>query len=608
MKKLFKWLATGLLALFALTALGLICLGLMVDPNQYKSDIESIAKEAGLELTIRGSIEWQFLPLGVRVNQVDFAQQDQSVAGNVDQLAIGIDILKLLTFSNQALPLPLSSISAINGRLLYAMPNSLPLQISNINFSSSDIGYDGGLFPMSLSLQALGGRQFSFDALVGATFSDQKITGFNLSDLRLRLDQLRFTGDIEGTNNLTQIQGAINIQEFNLLEQFKAIKQFAPDLYIPQMVDPKALTNLALSSQFNLELEAISDAQATLVIDGQEFDINLLVDNPHHKLTTVISGDSLNLSPYSQKPSATTGSSAVLFAPLAIPLAVWRGQSQLELHLGKLELGNVVVSNIYANLFGNQSLFKLTSLNADVFNGQINATATLDMQSSVANFDLQSSIANLDLAALADNPSSDPSFGGILNLETRIQGSGNDALGIINSLDGDGNLSMLSPFYKDINIEQSLCNTASLFDSSTRTNQQWSEGTQLDDLTASFRFNKGQLLITDYQTGLGNISLYGDSTVDLLAQSYRFNATALLNKSKTSSRGCSVGNLLQNREIPFRCNGKFGEKARCRPKNKLLNSFIKKSATDSLNSKISKSLGVDRQALQGLIDKNLNRQ
>ena len=608
MRKLIKWLATGLGSLLALMALGILYVSLMVDPNQYKPDVESMAEGAGVELAIEGAMEWQFFPLGVRINQVNFAQQNQSVAGHIAQLALGVNWLALATSNSESYQLPLSSIAITNARLLYAIPDQLPLQISNINLNISDMALDGSAFPVQLSLQAPRGLQFSFDADMGISFFEQKVTGFSASAFKLRLDKLQLTGDIQGTDNLAKIQGSINTQGFNLLGQLSTIKQFVPDLYIPEMVDPKALTDISFKSHFNIEPEGISEAKITVVVDGQPFDINLLVDQPRYKLTTLISGDNFNSAPYLPKPSSAA-SNATLFAPLAIPLALWHGQSQMELQLGKLELRNMTVSNIYANLFGNQSIFELTSFNADAFDGQINATAKLDMRSSVANFNLRSSISNLDLGAMITARSSYLSMDGILSLKANIQGSGNDTFSIINSLKGGGQFDILSPLYSGMNIEQSVCGAAALFGGG-QSDKPWPEGTQLDDLAGNFRFDQGKLMVTDYQTGAGNISLSGNSTMDLLKQTYRLNTTVLLNKSKTSSTGCSVNKLLQNRQIPFRCDGKLGEEVNCRPESNLLKTFIKQSALNNLNGKISEKLDLDEQVnpLQQLLDKNLNPQ
>ena len=607
LKKLFRWLGISLLALFSLTIIGMVYLGFVLDLNQYKSDVESMAKEAGVELGIKGDLEWQFFPLGIRINQFNFALQDKSMSGIVDQLAVGTSFSSLFAFVDQPYKLPISSVSLVSERILYAAPNSLPVQFSNIHFHTNNVTFDGREFPISLNLKAPIGSQLSLKTKLGLTINEQGIVGFSLSNLQFGFNKVQFTGNIESSNQLANIQGNIDIQPFNLLDQFKFIKRFVPDLYVPQMKDPKALTNVALASEFNVEHKGISEIQTTLSIDGQSFDIDLLLDQPEYKLTTLISGKTLDFTKYSPQQSSATHSTA-LFAPMAIPLAVWHGHSQVELNLDQLKLDRLTISNIYANLFGNQSIFKLTSFNADAFDGQINATASLNMQSAEPSFEIGSSITNLNLAKLVESNDINLGLGGMINLNTKFQGSGNQPTSILRSLTGSGNLSVRTPTFKGMNIEKTLCDTASLFSNSAKTNQQWPQDTQLDDLVANFKFNRGRLVVTDYQTGAGNINLYGDANVNLLAQTYQSNTVALLNDAKTSSMGCTVSKLLQNREISLGCSGRFGEKASCRPSSDLLNSFVKKPAVDSLNRKLEKKIK-DRNLpsrAQQLIDKNFN--
>jgi hypothetical protein len=574
LKQLLRRLLIGLTALIALMALGAVILTKVIDPNQYRSSLESLAMDNGVELAIAGDLDWQLLPLGIQVNRVNFALLDQSMAGEFEQLTVGISLLTLIAFDYER-NLPISNFSVSNGRLLFALPDSLPLQFSNIQLSSQQINTQGELFPVSVSLQAPKGLSLSFESEIGLSITNQSLTSLALADFTLRLNKLHIGGDIEATNNLSEIRGNLTAKAFNLLDQFKLIKKFVPDLYIPQPVDTKALTEVALNSQFTVDLTNISQAQTTLIIDGQTFDIEVVVDQPSYKLTTLIYGDDFDLGAYLPKASSTANN-GMLFAPLAIPLAVWHGQSQMELHLNQLTLDDLTVANIYANLFGNQSVFKLTSFNADIFDGQVDATATLNLQSSVANFNAQTTITNLDLGAMLDIETNTGGMDGILALDANIQSSGNQIETIIKSLAGDGSLSLTSPIYKGINLEQRFCEAARLFSSSPLLKQQWPLGTQLDDLTANFRIKNGRLMIKDYQTAVGNVALSGDSTIDLSNGKYTFNATGLLNQSKTSKTGCAVSKLLQKREIPFICEGKFSEKANCRPDNKLLNSLIQK--------------------------------
>lgn len=606
MKKIVKWLTTSVLTLLTLLALVVIYITVAVDPNQYRGDIEAIADQNGVDLSLNGDLEWQFFPLGIRLNQVNYNLKDQSLAGRIDQLWLGVSILSMLTNSEESAQLPVNSLSIKKGRLFISRPNQLPLQISDINFKTSDIALDGTEFPLSISLQALGGMKFSLDTELGMVLSQQKISDFSLSDFTLALGDLKLTGSIDSSEQMAYISGNIEAQSFDLLSQVAAFKQLVPDLYVPEMVDPQALKSVSLISNFSIEPSQTSEIQTQLVIDNQPIDINVLIDEQRYKMTTTISADALNLSPYFLK-NTSASNNAALFAPLAIPLALWHGKSQVEVHLGQLDLDNFSVSNIYLNLFGNHNVFKVNAFTADASEGQIDATATLDLSNQEAVFNLQSSINNLNLEPLlgvaASN--SDPQLEGVLNLNFNLQGSGNHSQSIIKSLAGNGRLQVLSPFYKATNIEQTLCSAVSMF-SGKQSDQQWAEGTQLNDVTASFRFNKGRLIIENFQTSAGNIDLSGTGSVNLLDQAYRLNNTLWIDQPTTSSAGCSVNAKLQNRDLSFVCDGKLGDTANCRPDANLIKLFLKESALDSLSNGVSKSLGLDNQRnpLKTLIEKN----
>ena len=607
-KKLLKWLTTSLLAVITLVAAGVLYITVAIDPNQYRSDIEALAKQNGIELSIEGDLEWQFLPLGVRLNEVNFAQQDQSMAGTISQLSVAASWSALIAASSDSTQLPINSLSIKDARLFLSRPNQLPVQVSAINLQASDIALDGSPFAVSLSLQALGGLRLSLDTELGVTYSDHGITDFSAADFKLALGDLKLSGDIQSTEQMAYIRGHLEIQEFDLIEQLAVIKQLMPSLYIPTMANSQALRSISLNSNFSIEPTQTSEIQTQLTIDNQPVDINVLIDEQRYSLTTVIAADSFNISPYLAQISVDN-SGAALFAPLAVPLALWHGQSQVELTLGKLELDNFSASNIYINLFGNRNVFRLASFTADAFEGQINAVAKLDMRSSVANFNLQSSVNKVSLssmmAAISTDNASD--IEGILSLEANIQGSGNHTQTMIKSLVGSGQFDVLSPIYRGINLEQTFCNAVAMFGGKKPSNQQWARGTQLTDLTGNYRFNQGRLIISDYQTSMGNIALSGHGSLNLLTQNYRINNQVLVDQPKTSSIGCSVNKRLQKHKIPFRCDGILGDSLSCKPDDSLLKLFIQNSTLESLGDRLTKGLRLDNEnnPLKKLIDKGL---
>ena len=572
MKIIFKRLIIGLSSLILFIILGIFAATLLIDPNQYKSSIESTSASAGIELSIEGDLAWQLFPLGISAEKVNFVLSDKSMAGSADQLKLGIELATLFSLASQRSQLPISRLSIANGRVLYALPNSLPLQFSQINFAVDNLNSTGHKFPISIDLLAPQGVKIAVQSNVAVKVSDQTVTDLSVANLQLKINKLLVTGYFNASNNLTKIQGNIKSESFNLIQQFKLAKRYIPDLMVPQLADPTALTNVTFDSFFDIETIGFSKIQTTLSIDGQALDIDVDIDQQKYKLNTLVSGKVLNLDAYRAKPLANADNS-MLFAPLAIPMALWHGQSQFELNLMAVELGDIRLSNLYANLFGNQNIFRLTSFSGDLFGGQINASASLDMQGAKPNFAIESSITDIDLSALSKSLE-DINVEGKFNLKTVIKGSGNTSESIIESLDGIGEVNIENPSYIGVNLEQTLCNAAAIFGGKPIPKTSWPENTELDTLTSKLRFNKGSLLVSDYQTRLANIDIYGSANLNLSSWRYSLNTTALATQSKSSTQGCKINPMIVKREIPFKCKGALGDKFKCKPDNNLIQTLL----------------------------------
>ena len=386
MNTLLKLLLKGLLPLIAFVVLGLFIASLAIDANRFKPEIESAAASAGIELAVEGDIAWQLLPLGIALNQVNFTLNNKSMAGNADQLAISVNFKTLASLISQSPQLPISHIKVKNSRVLLAIPNSLPVQLSQINLAVDNINTQGQPFTYSIDLLAPYSVKISSSAALNIALNDlQQPESFSVNNLDLSINDLAIKGYVEGSEGLNKIQGQLSADSFDLIKQLKVVSRFIPELEAPRMVDPKALTDIAFEGFFDLVLDGFSTIQSTLSIDGQAIEISSEIDQENLKLYTAISANQLKLDGYASQSNSGSANPA-LFAPLAIPMALWHGQSQMELNIAELNMGAASLTNIYGNLFGNQNIFKLSSLSSDLFDGQINLSGELNMQSRTLHF------------------------------------------------------------------------------------------------------------------------------------------------------------------------------------------------------------------------------
>ena len=610
MKNLLKWVATCLIAVVTLFFSAIIYISFAVDMNSYKSDIESLARQQGWDISIRGDLAWQFFPKpGISIADISVSDQT-SFSGSAKSLALATYWTQLLSLDSGIEQLQLSSVQIERGRLQWFPTNGTKLQFNNIQLSTKNLSLQGELFPISASVSAFGGRKFALHTEIAVKLDGQNMQQLSLVDLQLQLDDIKLFGELIASDNGSFVQGNLSTNSFNLKQLMASLQSEIPLLAAPKTVAKTALTDVTLRASFSLDTEAVSKVDGELSLDGQRFDVDVAIDHPTNKLTTLVSGDVLRAGHY--LPAANSnGNDAGLFAPLAIPFAVWQGSSQVEVNLNRVEFKDLNIENFYSNVFGNQRVLRMTSLNADLFDGQINAIAKLDMRSAKPSFNLQPSLHNIDLNKALSALGGESIVAGRLNMDANIQGVGANFGEIIRSLSGAGKFQVIEPIYKGLNIEQSFCNAAALLSARAQAAQNWPQGTEFNDLQASFQLSGGKLLLNDYSTGTGNLEIMGRGLVNLVKRQYQINASARVDQAVTSPTGCSVNQRLQNRQIPFICKGTFGQSnpggLSCNPDERLLRDLLKNTALEKLfgNSGLQQQDATD--SVKGFISELLKR-
>ena len=600
MGKIFKFWMTTTLTVVSLIAAGILYVVVVVDPNDYRSEIQTQAIEQGVDLEISGGLAWRFFPKpGINISDIRFSTQSTElgeVSGRIGQASLSGDWLALLGFDIETTE-PASLISGIslsNSSLRLSANDALPIEFDDIELNASQISSTGISFPASLSLTGLGGMQASVDLHASLNIADNSLS---LKQIRLRLDKLALSGDVDVDLRSSAVKGHLVADAFNLKSQLETLEKRFPELTSPKMASSTAMTAVSFDSRFDIKPLGHSEALSTVSLDGQKFNMDLRVDYSRNLMTFNLSGQQLRLADYlpaaaSNSPRNTASNSDnAIFAPLAIPFALWQGQSQAEISLGRIELNGYAISNFYSNIFGNQRVLRVTSLNADLFDGHINAIGKLDMRSSTPSFTLQPSMNNINLAIALSALADVQDVTGSLSMNASVQGSGNGITSLLQSLDGTGQLEIIAPTYAKVNIEETFCSAAALFSGNGQGSQIWSEGTQLGDFKGKFQLGNGRLVVEPYATSTGNLSLEGGATLHMIKEFYTVKANMVLAGMTTSSTGCSVNSRLQNRVIPFICQGRFDDQASgnavsCKPDGDFVKTLLKNTAFEKLGEKL----------------------
>jgi uncharacterized protein involved in outer membrane biogenesis len=325
-----------------------------------------------------------------------------------------------------------------------------------------------------------------------------------------------------------------------------------------------------------------------LLIDGQVFDIQVEADQTTGKMSTSIDSDRFRLNDYLPNGSAQTNAS--ILAPLALPFIFWKGQSEINISVNEIVMQGYRVSNFYTQVFGARDVLQITTLNADIFDGQLNASAIVDFSGESPQISLKPTIDNLDLGKALAILGETNDLKGQLTLEADVTASGQNMDDFQQSISGNGKLVISDPIYEPLNIEEMVCNAAALFDGTASQANAYPPETELDTIISSFSFNSGNLNIDRTDTAVGNIKMNVQGKINLLQQSYGINVNMLVNSSKTSPNGCKVNRRFQNQILPFECIGNLNSNkpmpSSCVPDKNKIKQIMRNSVIQGIGNKI----------------------
>ena len=114
--------------------------------------------------------------------------------------------------------------------------------------------------------------------------------------------------------------------------------------------------------------------------------------------------------------------------------------------------------------------------------------------------------------------------------------------------------------------------------------------TLLENLDGKMQIDKGDLLIRDLKTKLGNMDLRsrGELRVN---NNFQFDVTVRNNTEFTSENGCKIPNIFINKDIPISCSGNldqtFDVMKNCQLDPKIIETAIKGKALEKIYEKIN---------------------
>jgi len=658
-----KWLK-GFFALIVILLLvataGITFLLVGIDPNSYKPELEKLAKQNNVELSIDGDLSWSFFPnLAVQAGSTDISGKDAGIPDiHFEQANFVLDWKALLSRTvrlraividgadikietaeeaaniaalpaaaattqpekNNEIELPfelaIDELALTNSRITIITAGEPDKILEQLNFTSKGLNLDGQPFSVTLKVVTTLPKQpssiaIAFDTQLKFQLKEQMaelidstltVDGFKQLPIILHFNAL-YKGQDDALN-LTDISGkvgsAIIAGEINALalqtspsaEGSLSIQNLLfNELPIEEL--PEGFKKLDIQTRFSVSETLVKLDQLKLGLDSFNIGGNVSLNlKGLRQLDMALKGDNLVLPTSNEESENTTSSNqAALLTPILAPLLLLDGgKGHIELNLDSITSDNIRIDQLHLNLFANGNVLEITDLSGAIFDGTFQVATKVDLRGKTPQVKFSKKLVDIDIYSALSTLADQADLRGRLTMDFSGTSHGDTQETLMANVDGNGNLSVKNLQIDNINVERSYCELASLIEKTTL-NQTWSNNTQLKDLQSDFHWKNQIITLPGLTTGLGNLAISGNGTVNLEQEAYNMLIIANLQGDHTSETGCLVkSKRIRNRDIPFRCTGSFAENGEgsCRPDKQFINQLLQEKIKEALFGKFLK--------------------
>ena len=515
-----------------------------------------------------------------------------------------------------SIPLQLTALLSSNQPALQArteLQGQLRFDRALKRYQFEDLNLSG-----ELSGEPLQGKSLTF-ATQGQLLLDQVAQVAEWRGIKLSLNQLRALGELKVRNLDDQpaLEGGLSIAELNLREFLLSVGQT-----LPAMSDNTALSKFELVSHLKGTDHSLTLNDLNLKVDDSSFTGSIAIsDLAKQALRLQLKGDRLNLDrylPIASKEGASArqaevkstvaaagqaGTSQLPNAPTAhawsdaklLPIERLRSLDlQLGLSLAQLTVQQLPLDNFNLNASSKNGALKLSQLRGELYSGNFDASANLDVQPSTPTLEIHSKINHIAVDQLLKGLGQKPSLSGTLNLNTDLRTAGNSQKAWIDNLNGPASFVVSKGVLFDANLEQQLCQGIATLNRKSLSGPAHGQDTPFESLGGNLNITNGVANNPDLKVRIQGLSVNGNGNLDLrvLAMDYRIGIIIEGDKSAMPDPACQINPHYVGLEWPLLCRGplELGAKA-CRIDQSGLGKIAAKLATDKLGDKIEEKLG-----------------
>jgi len=580
MGKLLKIIA----GLVFLLVLAVIAVPMVVDPNDYREEIQQAVKEkTGRDLLINGELSLSVFPwLGVGINQVSLSNADgfkDNYFAQIEQANIKIKLLPLISHQIDVSTIVLKGLTLNLAKNQQGVTNWADLaKPSAKKATQATTAPDNAPSGAELAAIAIGGVEIVdanvnwFDASNNENYRliDLELTTESLSlgkpmavDLAFTVDssQPKVTARLELTGDLL-INEALN--RFNFHNMKLAIDAAGEPI-------PNGTMQVDLASQLTVDLAGLGRVKLeplTITFDDSKLTGFAALENlskPAIKFNLDL--DTIDVDRYFPKQAAVEGSAdkpkAVLASPVAsalIPVETIRG---LNID-GQFGIGALTVNGLKAEQVSLQLLAKNGVLSSEqqvkvFYGGSYSGTTVVDARQQTPKIKVKEQVSNINIEPLLRDLTGESSLSGLANIKADLTTRGNSIAAFKSALNGTASFSFKDGAISGIDVAALMQQAQAVLKGDLSAVSTGGAGsTPFSDMSASAKITNGLLQNDDLLISSPLINIEGAGNANLVNEKLDYRLTLQRTKALSDTELADKKDL-KNLRVPVNVAGTFAE-------------------------------------------------
>lgn len=251
--------------------------------------------------------------------------------------------------------------------------------------------------------------------------------------------------------------------------------------------------------------------------------------------------------------------------------------------IDKFKAANAKMQNVVAKFTVNRGVAKLTSFNSNLYDGSINATATLDARKSPASYSAKSFIKGVKVQPLLIDVAGEDKLEGTGNIDIDVRGRSLTPMGMKKNLAGTVKINFADGAVNGLNVAQLIRENYAKFKGQSIEGQDAAKKTDFSAMTATLTLNKGVVTTDNLHAQSPLLRVRGAGSANYLNETVDFTISTSIVGSLEGQGGKDIDEL-KDLTIPVNVSGSWSK-----PKFKLVfDDVLKQKAEKEINRGLEK--------------------